>query len=130
MISRDLRERLQSQESALQVLTLEITELKATRTAYERSLLISDERYDRLLATHLEAINAFKAVAEQYTDGLARARATISSLEVTNSELAQPFSNKPLHMNEEEEDLSWQLDHGVLNMSQYNDALRAAGLGD
>ncbi len=130
MNSRDLREKVDRQESEIKDLVRGQIEVQAMREAYERSLLLSDEKFDRLLTTHLEAIKAFQAVAEQYTDGLARARATISSLEETNTSLAQPFSNRPLHMNEEEEDLSWQLDNGVLNLSQYNDALRAAGLGD
>lgn len=130
MNSRDLREKVERQESEIQNLIRGQIEVKAMRETYERSLLLSDEKFDKLLTTHLEAIKAFQAVAEQYTDGLSRARQTISSLEETTTQMSQPFSNRPLHMNEEEEDLSWQLDHGVLSMTQYNEALRAAGLSD
>lgn len=136
MLSRHEREKVESLGAELKVVTAkadaisaEVSSLVAQREAYERALLIAEDKYDRLLASHQELIKSFQKVADQYTDGLSRARATIN--ELSAAQAAPPtFRNGPLHKSEEEEDLEFQLDHGVLSMSEYNEALRAAGLAD
>ena len=137
MLSRHAREKMESLGAELTAVTAkadaiseQVSSLVAQREAYERALLIAEDKYDRLLASHQELIKSFQKVADQYTDGLTRARATINELSATTQQLSQPFRNSPLHKTEEEEDLEFQLDHGVIDMSAYNEALRAAGLAD
>ena len=130
MFSRHERDRLQNLEAIVRGLEQEFVKADAQRESFERALLIAEDKYDRLLATHTDAIRAFQKVAAQYTDGLTRARETISELSVREQQATQAFRNTPLHMSEEEEDLEFQLDHGVIDMSQYNEALRMAGLAD
>lgn len=137
MLSRHEREKMERLGAELSEVTAkadsiseQVSSLVAQREAYERALLIAEDKYDRLLASHQELIKSFQKVADQYTDGLTRARQTISELSATQQQLSQPFRNTPLHKTEEEEDLEFQLDHGVLSMSEYNEALRAAGLAD
>ena len=137
MFSRHEREKMESLGAELKAVTAkadaisaEVSSLVAQREAYERALLIAEDKYDRLLASHQELIKSFQKVADQYTDGLSRARQTINELSATTQQMSQPFRNTPLHKTEEEEDLEFQLDHGVLSMSEYNEALRAAGLAD
>lgn len=122
MLSRHERDRVERLERVAEELTRRIDRAEAQTEVYK-------SQFDSLLATHTEALEVFKRVADQYTDGLARARETISELQAAQS--APPvFRNGPLHKTEEEEDLEFQLDHGVLNLTQYNEALRAAGLAD
>lgn len=123
MLSRHERERVDKLERVAEELVRRIDRAEAQAEVFR-------SQYDSLLATHNEALKAFQAVAAQYTDGLSRARQTINELQATNSQLSQPFRNAPLHKTEEEEDLEFQLDHGVLSMTEYNEALRAAGLAD
>lgn len=137
MLSRHEREKMERLGAELTAVTAkadaisaEVSSLAAQREAYERALLIAEDKYDRLLASHQELIKSFGKVADQYTEGLTRARQTITELSATQQQLATPFRNTPLHKTEEEEDLEFQLDHGVLDLSQYNEALRAAGLSD
>jgi hypothetical protein len=137
MLSRHEREKMERLGAELKEVTAradsiseQVSSLVAQREAYERALLIAEDKYDRLLASHQELIKSFQKVADQYTDGLTRARATINELSATTQQLSQPFRNTPLHKTEEEEDLEFQLDHGVLSMTEYNEALRAAGLAD
>ena len=122
MLSRHERDRVDEMESRIEELARRVDRAEARSEVYE-------SQYAALLSTHKEALVAFQKVADQYTDGLSRARATIEEL----SKPAEPqsaFQNRPLHKSEEEEDLEFQLDHGVLNLAQYNEALRAAGLSD
>ena len=123
MLSRHERERVEKLESGIEELARRIDRAEARAEVYE-------SQYAALLSTHQEAIKAFEKVADQYTDGLTRARATIAELSATNEQLSQPFRNTPLHKTEEEEDLEFQLDRGLLNMEQFNEALRSAGLAD
>lgn len=123
MLSRQERDRLEKLEGSVEELTQKITRAEARSEVYE-------SQYAALLSTHTEALEVFKEVARQYTDGLSRARATIKDLEQANAQASMPLRQTPLHKTEEEEDLEFQLDHGVLSMSQYNEALRAAGLAD
>jgi hypothetical protein len=122
MLSRHERDRVDGMESRIEELARRVDRAEARSEVYE-------SQYAALLSTHNEALKAFQKVADQYTDGLSRARETIAEL----SKPAEPqsaFQNRPLHKSEEEEDLEFQLDHGVLNLAQYNEALRAAGLSD
>lgn len=137
MLSRHEREKMDGLGADVKAITAkadaitaQVSSLVAQREAYERALLIAEDKYDRLLAVHQDSIQAFQKVAAQYTDGLTRARETISELNQSSAQATQAFQNRPLHMSEEEEDLSFQLDHGVIDMSEYNEALRAAGLAD
>lgn len=123
MLSRHERERVEKLESGIEELARRIDRAEARAEVYE-------SQYAALLSTHQEAIKAFEKVADQYTDGLTRARQTISELSAENSQLSQPFRNTPLHKTEEEEDLEFQLDTGALSLTQYNEALRMAGLAD
>jgi predicted nucleic acid-binding Zn-ribbon protein len=136
MLSRHEREKVEKIERGLEdlasrVQTLERMNdrLEAQAEAYRTTIAMLREEQAMLVSTHQDAIRAFSQVSAQYTDGLSRARETIAEL----SKPAEPqsaFQNRPLHKSEEEEDLEFQLDHGVLNLAQYNEALRAAGLSD
>lgn len=122
MFSRHERERVEALERGVEELARRVDRAEARAEVFE-------SQYASLLSAHTSALEAFKKVADQYTDGLARARQTISELQAT-AEAPPTFRNGPLHKTEEEEDLEFQLDHGVLNLTQYNEALRAAGLAD
>src|SRR5688572_10062957 len=111
--SRRERDRVDKLESGVEELAQRIGRAEARAEVYE-------SQYAALLTTHNEALKSFQKVADQYTEGLTRARSTIKDLEAVNSQLSQPFRSTPLHKTEEEEDLEFQLDQGVLSMSQYN----------
>lgn len=123
MLSRQERDRVEKLERGAEELARRLDRAEARAEVYE-------SQYASLLSAHTEALEVFKEVASQYTDGLSRARATISELSAANQEMSQPLRQSPLHKTEEEEDLEFQLDHGVLNLTQYNEALRNAGLAD
>ena len=135
MLSRHERDQVEKIERGLEdlasrVQTLERLNdrLEAQAEAYRTTIAMLREEQAMLVSTHQDAIRAFSQVSAQYTDGLARARETIA--ELSTAEPQSAFQNRPLHKSEEEEDLEFQLDHGVLNLAQYNEALRAAGLSD
>jgi predicted RNase H-like nuclease (RuvC/YqgF family) len=136
MLSRHEREKVEKIERGLEdlasrVQTLERMNdrLEAQAEAYRTTIAMLREEQAMLVSTHQDAIRAFSQVSAQYTDGLARARETIAELSAAEPQSAA-LQNRPLHKSEEEEDLEFQLDHGVLNLAQYNEALRAAGLSD
>lgn len=135
MFSRFWREKVEKNERGLedlaarvQTLEREIDRSEAQAEAYRTTIAMLREEQAMLVSAHQEAIMAFKKVSDQYTEGLSRARETISELQAAQT--APVFRNTPLHKSEEEEDLEFQLDRGVINMTQYNEALRAAGLAD
>jgi predicted RNase H-like nuclease (RuvC/YqgF family) len=136
MLSRHEREKVEKIERGLEdlasrVQTLERMNdrLEAQAEAYRTTIAMLREEQAMLVSTHQDAIRAFSQVSAQYTDGLARARETIAELSAAEPQSAA-LQNRPLHKSEEEEDLEFQLDHGVLSLSEYNEALRAAGLSD
>lgn len=137
MFTRFLREKVEKNERGLDDLTQRVNALEreidrseAQAEAYRTTIAMLREEQAMLVSAHQDALRAFQKVADQYTEGLTRARHTIQELESANAQMATPFRNTPLHKSEEEEDLEFQLDHGVIDMSQYNEALRAAGLAD
>ena len=137
MFTRLRREKVEKHERGLDDLTQRVNALEreidrseAQAEAYRTIIAMLREEQATLVSAHQDAIRAFQKVADQYTEGLTRARNTIHELESANTQMATPFRNTPLHKTEEEEDLEFQLDHGVIDMTQYNEALRAAGLAD
>ena len=124
------RDRVERNEHVLEDLLSRVNTLERQIDRSEAQAEVYKNELAVLTSTHQNAIRAFELVAEQYTDGLVRARTTITELTEQSNELSRPFRNTPLHKTEEEEDLEFQLDHNVISMTEYNDALRAAGLAD
>ena len=97
----------------------EVVELKAAQRAYETHA-------STLLSILQQSQRTFDKLATQYTDGLTRAR---QIQEEAAEALKNPaWSPTPLFQSEEEEDLQYQLDRGLLDPTEYHEALRAAGI--
>ena len=96
-----------------------VVELEAAQRAYQGYA-------SSLLSTLQSAQKSFDILARQYNDGLERAR---EIQEKAEEALQNPaWSATPLYATEEEEDLQWQLDSGVLDPQEYENALERAGL--
>lgn len=115
--SRYWRDKIEAVESRSAVNTADIT-----------ALLARLQERDRLLELHQEALKSFQKVADAYTEGLQRARQTIEELQATPPPVFR--ANMPLHKSEEEEDLEFQLDAGVINLEEFNERLRELGVAD
>ena len=104
--------------------------LEAQREEQMRVLQHDNERFADLLALHTEAHRSFQKVADQYTEGLERARDTIAELQAAPPTPAPIMRQEPLHMTEEEEDLEFALNTGSISLDRYNELIREAGLGN
>jgi len=86
-----------------------------------------DER-DKLLALHTELIKSFQKLQDDYSDGLARAREVIKDLEEQAAQEAKApapdWESRPLHMSEDEEELEFLRDQGILTPDAYQEALK------
>ena len=80
---------------------------------------------DKLLDLHTELIKSFQALQTDYSDGLARAREVIKDLEEQAANTPAPdWESRPLHMSEDEEELEFLRDQGILTPDAYQDALK------
>jgi hypothetical protein len=95
----------------------------ASLTARIASMSENETRLLSMLQTQHETL---QGLARVYQDGLERARKIAEQAEAN---LANPnWSNGPLHLTEEEEDLKWMADHNVISQNGLQDMLKEAGL--
>lgn len=72
------------------------------------------------------SLTQLNTLAEFYRDGINRARVAAEQAEAA---LANPqWTNHPLHVTEDEEDLKWQADNNIISQTELADMLKEQGL--
>jgi Lhr-like helicase len=111
-------------ESRVRELETQVAALKAQAEAIAT-------RESQLLQLLQREHETFAALANTYREGLERARKIQEDAEralQSAVQAAPAYQNRPLHMSEEEEDLEWQRENGIVNQAEMEDLLREAGL--
>lgn len=103
-----------------------VAELERRIEVYEAKLSLVLGLHESLHTAHLSALDAFKTLASQYSDGLERARKIQEEAEAAIQNPA--WAGQPLYTTEEEEDLRFHLDSGALDPAEFHEALRQAGI--
>jgi hypothetical protein len=95
---------------------------------HNESLRVSNDQLFKLLESERERTAQLVGTLASAIEELKHSQEELRKLREATPVPTQMVANAPLYMSEQEEDLQWQLDNGLITKEELQDVLKAAGI--